>query len=87
MSTETITLEVNSEVAQALKNVSPAEQEKLQVLLGIYVSRFIESLVKPHVLYQELDAAYHQMAQDEAREAEAFEWAEATIGDVSDGAR
>jgi hypothetical protein len=36
---------------------------------------------------QELDAAYQQMAQDEAREAEALEWAEATVGDVSDEAR
>ena len=48
------------------------------------ISRFIEDLVRPHVLAQELDAAYQQMAQDEAREAEALEWAEATIGDVGD---
>jgi predicted CopG family antitoxin len=48
------------------------------------ISRFIEELVRPHVLDQELDAAYQQMAQDEAREAEALEWAEATIGDVGD---
>lgn len=51
------------------------------------ISQFIESLVKPHVLNRELDAAYRQMAQDEVREAEAFAWAEATIGDVSDEAR
>lgn len=51
------------------------------------ISQFIGSLVKPHVLHQEVDAAYHQMAQDEAREAEALEWAEATVGDVSDEAR
>jgi hypothetical protein len=51
------------------------------------ISQFIESLVRPHVTNQKLDAAYQQMAQDEAREAEAFEWAEATIGDVSDEAR
>jgi predicted CopG family antitoxin len=51
------------------------------------ISQFIESLVRPHVTNQELDAAYRQMAQDEAREAEALEWAEATIGDVSDEAR
>ena len=35
----------------------------------------------------DLDAAYRAMAQDEAREAEALEWAEATIGDVSDATR
>jgi putative NADPH-quinone reductase len=39
------------------------------------------------VLKHELEAAYQQMAQDEAREAEALEWAEATIGDVSDETR
>lgn len=32
----------------------------------------------------DLDEAYRQMALDEEREAEALEWAEATIGDVSD---
>jgi len=36
---------------------------------------------------QELEAAYQQMAQDEARESEALEWSEGTIGDVSDEPR
>ena len=36
---------------------------------------------------QELEAAYKQMAQDEEREAEALEWAEATVGDVGAEAR
>jgi len=31
-----------------------------------------------------LEADYQQMAQDEACEAEALEWIEATIGDVGD---
>ena len=48
------------------------------------ISRFIEDLVHPHVIPKDLDAAYRQMAQDEEREAEALEWAEATVGDVSD---
>ena len=51
------------------------------------ISRFIEDLVRPHVIHQELEDAYKQMAQDEEREAEALEWAEATVGDVSDEAR
>lgn len=51
------------------------------------ISRFIEDLVRPHVLDKELEAAYEQMAQDEEREAEALAWAEATIGDVSYEAR
>lgn len=65
-----------------------------QVYEGLYavigrrrISRFIEDLVRPYVLYQELEAAYRQMAQDEEREAEALEWAEATIGDISDETR
>mgnify|MGYP001077811266 CR=1 FL=1 len=51
------------------------------------ISRFIEDLVRPYVLSPELEAAYTQMAQDEEREAEALEWAEATVGDVGDEAR
>jgi hypothetical protein len=51
------------------------------------ISRFIEGLVRPHVVAQNLDAGYRQMAQEEAREAEALEWAEATLGDVADEAR
>ena len=41
----------------------------------------------PNAMYQDLEAAYKEMAQDEEREAEALEWAEATVGDVSDEAR
>ncbi len=51
------------------------------------ISQFIESLVRPHVISAELEAAYQQMAEDEDREAEALEWAEATIGDVADEPR
>lgn len=34
-----------------------------------------------------LELGYRQMAQDERRESEALEWAEATIGDVADEPR
>ena len=51
------------------------------------ISRFIEDLVRPHVLSPDLEAAYREMAEDEARELEALEWAEITVGDVSDEAR
>jgi hypothetical protein len=51
------------------------------------ISRFIESLVRPHVIARDLARAYQEMAKEEAREAEALEWAEATVGDVSDEAR
>lgn len=46
------------------------------------ISHFIESLVRPHVIGIDMEAAYREMAQDEVREAEALEWAEATVGDV-----
>jgi siroheme synthase (precorrin-2 oxidase/ferrochelatase) len=51
------------------------------------ISRFIESLVRPYVVGKDLEAAYRQMAQEEAREAEALEWAEATVGDAADETR
>jgi hypothetical protein len=51
------------------------------------ISRFIEDLVRPHVIGADLDAAYRRMAQDELREAEAIEWAEATLADVTDETR
>jgi predicted CopG family antitoxin len=50
------------------------------------ISHFIEDLVRPHVVAQDLEAAYEQMAQDAEREAEALQWAEATVGDVGNAA-
>ncbi|MBA7568743.1 hypothetical protein ES708_10477 [subsurface metagenome] len=51
------------------------------------ISEFIESLVSPHVLQKDLEAGYREMASDEAREAEATEWTEATVTDVANEAR
>jgi predicted CopG family antitoxin len=51
------------------------------------ISRFIETLVRPHVSKSHLEAAYKEMAQDEQREAEALEWVEGTVGDVGDETR
>jgi predicted CopG family antitoxin len=48
------------------------------------ISKFIESLVRPYVDSEALEAAYKEMAQDKEREAEAREWAEGTVGDVAD---
>jgi predicted CopG family antitoxin len=48
------------------------------------ISRFIEDLVRPHVLHPDLETAYAEMASDEEREQAALEWAEATVGDVGD---
>ena len=51
------------------------------------ISRFLESLARPHVIGRELELAYRDMAKEEAREEEAMEWAEATVGDVADEQR
>mgnify|MGYP001070315237 CR=1 FL=1 len=51
------------------------------------ISHFIEDLVRPHVIDEEIEMAYAQMAKDEQRESEALEWAETVIGDISDEPR
>lgn len=62
-----------------------------EVYKGLYknigrrkISRFIEDLVRPHVVNVDLEAAYEKMAKDQDREDEALEWAEATVGDADD---
>ncbi len=47
------------------------------------ISRFISDLARPHVTGQDLIAGYTAMAADEAREAEAAEWADALIEDIA----
>lgn len=62
--------------------------EGLHKLIGPRrISRFIEDLVRPHVLQKGLREAYREMAADRAREAEALDWAEGTCGDVDDETR
>ena len=51
------------------------------------ISRFIESLVRPYVMYGDLQEGYRQMAADTEREAEAREWIEGTAEDIRDEAR
>jgi predicted CopG family antitoxin len=51
------------------------------------ISNFIENLIKPHVLSQDLILAYREMASDEEREQEAVAWSEGVIGDVSHAKR
>jgi len=59
-----------------------------EVYSGLYkvvgrrkIGKFIEDLVRPHVIKPELESAYEKMAKDKDREDEALEWAEATCGD------
>lgn len=72
-----LTITIDERVYEGLHNVVGKRR----------ISRFIESLVGPHVIGADLDAAYRQMAADEVREAEAMEWTEATMGDVADETR
>jgi predicted CopG family antitoxin len=51
------------------------------------ISRFLESLARPHVVDADLEAAYRDMASDESREADAEEWSEGLIRDVADEPR
>ena len=71
-----LTVTIDEEVYEGLREVIGPRK----------ISRFIEELVRPHVIKNELYTAYKEMAADEVRESEAQEWAEATFGDVSDEA-
>lgn len=67
-----LTVTIDEEVYQGLHAVIGAGK----------ISRFIEDLVRPHVVKRELYAAYQEMAADEVREAEALDWIEGTLGDL-----
>lgn len=65
-----------------------------KVYAGLYkivgarkISRFIEDLIRPHVMSSNLMASYEEMSQDETREQEALEWSEGIIGDIQDEPR
>jgi predicted CopG family antitoxin len=47
------------------------------------ISKFVEELVRPHVVRPNLEAGYAEMAEDEQREKEALEWAEITFKDIA----
>ena len=72
-----LTITVHEEVYAGLRKVIGPRK----------ISRFIEDFVRPHVVKARLESAYKRMAQDEARETQALEWSEATVGDVSHEAR
>ena len=65
-------------------SVEASVYEGLHAVIGPRrISRFIEDLVRPHVVRKDLAAAYRAMASDENRESQALDWAEATLQDVS----
>ena len=46
------------------------------------ISQFIENLIRPHVIQEDLEAAYREMAADDEREQAALKYAENTIQDL-----
>jgi len=72
-----LTITIDKEVYEGLYDVVGSRR----------ISHFIEELVRPYVVRENLEDAYREMAQEEERESEALEWAEATIGDVDDETR
>ena len=64
-----LTVTVDEEVYESLrKTIGPRK-----------ISKFIEELVRPHVVHPNLESAYAEMARDKGREKEAMEWAEVTF--------
>ena len=47
------------------------------------ISKFVEELVRPHVVRPSLESAYAEMARDKKREEDAIEWAESTFKDTA----
>lgn len=72
-----LTVTIDEEVYEGLRSVIGPRK----------ISRFIENLVRPHVIKRDMYSAYKEMAADQVREAEALEWAEGTIGDLNDEER
>lgn len=48
------------------------------------ISRFIEDLVRSHVVEEDRSSAYAEMAADEVRESEALDWSDALMSDRAD---
>ncbi len=47
------------------------------------ISKFVEELVRPHVIRPNLELGYSQMSKDKKRESDALDWAEATFKDIA----
>ena len=68
-----LTLTVDAEVYEGLRKIIGPRK----------ISKFIEDLVRPHVVRPNLEAAYAKMARDKKREDEAMVWAEITFEDMN----
>ena len=69
-----LTITIDEEIYEGLyKTVGPRK-----------ISKFVQELVRPHVVHPNLESGYAEMARDKKREKEAIEWAEFTFRDVTD---
>ncbi len=71
-----LTITVDEEVYEGLHRVIGRRK----------ISKFVEGLVRPHVVRSDLESAYAEMAKDEKREREALEWTETAFKDITDEA-
>lgn len=68
-----LTITVDEEVYEGLRRtIGPRK-----------ISKFVQELVRPHVVRPNLESAYAEMARDKEREEDAIEWAEATFRDIA----
>lgn len=66
-------------------SISDEVYEGLHLKIGRRrISQFLEKLARPHVLPEDMETAYRDMAADDDREREALTWSEGLIGDVGD---
>jgi Arc/MetJ-type ribon-helix-helix transcriptional regulator len=89
---QSITVTLPADVRQALDDFvrqagrSPDDVVGQAVKEHLFRER-LRSVQERRAAEADLDAVYREMAADEVREADAHEWAEATLGDVYDAAR
>lgn len=69
-----LTITVDEEVYMALHKVIGKRR----------ISSFIESLVKPRLITEEIERGYQEMAKDTLREEEAKEWLEEFADELTD---
>lgn len=68
-----LTITIDEEVYEGLhKTIGPRK-----------ISRYIQEIVRPHVVRPNLESAYAEMAKDKEREKDADQWAEITFMDVA----
>ena len=67
-----LTITVDEEVYEGLHRVIGPRK----------ISRFVQELVRPHVVRPNLESDYAEMAKDKRREKKAMEWAEIIFKDV-----